>query len=52
MAPGQVWWVVEDKMPPEAVSRESDRAEVRKMIKAAKAKEATLLETQAKTKKL
>jgi hypothetical protein len=38
--PKQVWWVIEAKMPEQAKTRRSDLAEVVKMVKTAKAKEA------------
>ena len=39
MTPGQVWWLVEDMMPKEALRRPKDMHEVYNMVKRAKAKE-------------
>ncbi len=39
MAPGQVWWLVEDKTPQEHKARAGDMREIVKMVKAAKAAE-------------
>jgi len=40
LTPGQVWWIIEAKTPETVKTRGDDMAEVRKMVKAAKAKEA------------
>ncbi len=40
LTPGQVWWIIEAKMPKSVKTRGEDMAELRKMVKAAKAKEA------------
>lgn len=39
MAPGQVWWLIEDMMPEEALQRSKDMGEVVNLVKASKAKE-------------
>lgn len=36
MAPGQVWWMVEAKLPEKIVTRQSDHAKIRQMIDKAK----------------
>lgn len=46
MTPGQVWWLIEDMMPPEILSRESDRVELYDMLQAAKAKYANRKEAE------
>jgi len=40
LAPGQVWWIIESKMPADAQPTGGDMTEIRNMVKAAKAKEA------------
>jgi len=39
MAPGQVWWLIEDMMPKAAIKRPQEMQEVFKMVKQSKAKE-------------
>ena len=40
MSAGQVWWLIEDKMPEHIFERPKNMAEVHDMVKRAKAKEA------------
>ena len=40
LPPGQVWWIIDAKTPEVVKTRGDDMAEVRRMFKAAKAKEA------------
>lgn len=39
MAPGQIWWLVEDSLPKQAVRRPKELKELRDMVKKSKAKE-------------
>jgi len=39
MPPGQVWWVIDAKMPERERSRGKDMADVRQMVRQAKADE-------------
>jgi len=39
MAPGQVWWLIEDMMPESVKKRPAEMKEVRDMVKRAQAKE-------------
>ena len=41
MTPGQVWWLIEDMMPPEAISKTSDLEEMYDMLKREKAKDSS-----------
>lgn len=40
MSPGEVWWLVRAKMPEEAYVREDEKADLYRMLKEAKAREA------------
>lgn len=39
MTPGQVWWLVEDAMPKDVLTRPKELKELRDMVKRSKAKE-------------
>lgn len=40
MAPGQVWWMIDAKMPKQATQKQEDLREMVKLLKEAKAQEA------------
>lgn len=40
LSPGQVWWIIDAKTPEKTKTHGRDMAEVRRMVKAAKSKEA------------
>ena len=39
MTPGQVWWLIEDMMPKQALTRPKDMQEVVNMVRRSKAQE-------------
>lgn len=40
LPPGQIWWLIDAKMPASARARGSEMTQVRKMVREAKMKEA------------